>query len=232
MQIYSNRWYASYLTTYLERDVRNVLNVGNLRDFDRFLRAVAIRTGQVLSYSDLARDVGISINTAKKWVSVLQASGQIYLLEPYYKNITKRLVKSPKIYMCNTGLAAFLLGFYNWDAIYRNLMLGAFWDTYIVMEVVKHFYAMGKSVPLWFWRTSTGKEIDLLIEKGGRFIAIECKFTETPQNSSLKGIKAFIREYGKDAIIAGYIVSKKPSPFTVDETILAIPGRDLENYLY
>ena len=90
-------WYASYLATYLERDVRNILNVGSLRDFDRFLRAVAVRTGQVLSYSELTRDVGISPNTARQWISVLQASGQVFLLEPYHRNLGKRLIKSPKI---------------------------------------------------------------------------------------------------------------------------------------
>ena len=104
-------WFAAYLSTYLERDVRNVLSVGSLRDFYRFLRAVAMRTGQMLSYSDLARDVGIAPNTAKKWISVLHASGLVILLEPYYRSLGKRLVKSPKLYMCDTGLAAFLMGF-------------------------------------------------------------------------------------------------------------------------
>jgi len=144
----SSFWYASYLTTYLERDVRNILNVGNLRDFDRFLRAVASRTAQILSYSDLARDIGIAPNTAKKWISVLQASGQIFLLEPYFKNIGKRLVKSPKIYMADTGLAVFLMGFENWEAVERHPIAGALWETHIVMQVVKHFYAVGKNVPL------------------------------------------------------------------------------------
>src|SRR4030042_1120573 len=134
----SSFWYGSYLTTYLERDVRNILNVGNLRDFDRFLRAVASRTAQILSYSDLARDVGIAPNTAKKWVSVLQASGQIFLLEPYFKNIGKRLVKSPKLYLCDTGLAAFLMGFENWEGIARHPVIGALWETHVVMKVVKH----------------------------------------------------------------------------------------------
>ena len=100
-------WYGAYFSTYLERDVRNILNVGNLRDFDRFLRAVAVRTGQVLSYSDLARDVGIAPNTAKQWISVLQASGQIVLLEPYHRNLGKRLVKSPNCTWPTRGLPLF-----------------------------------------------------------------------------------------------------------------------------
>ena len=101
-EIDTELWYSSYLSTYLERDVRNILNVGSLRDFDRFLRAAAIRTAQLLSYSELARDVGIAPNTAKKWISVLEASGQIILLEPYYRNLGKRLIKSPQNSICVT----------------------------------------------------------------------------------------------------------------------------------
>jgi uncharacterized protein len=154
-------WCSSYLATYLERDVRNILNVGSLRDFDRFLRAVAIRTSQILSYSDLAHDVGISPNTAKKWISVLEASGQIVLLEPYYRNLGKRLVKSPKLYMCDTGLALFLMGFESFEALLNHPVISAIWETHVVMQVIKHFQALGKNRPLWFWRTIHGAEVDL-----------------------------------------------------------------------
>jgi predicted AAA+ superfamily ATPase len=220
----SSFWYASYLTTYLERDVRNILNVGNLRDFDRFLKAVASRTAQILSYSDLARDVGITPNTAKKWVSVLQASGQIFLLEPYFKNIGKRLVKSPKLYMADTGLAAFLMGFENWKAVERHPIVGALWETHILIQVVKHFYALGKTVPLWFWRTSYGEELDLLIERGGQFIAVECKYAETVNDLDLKGMKALKKAYGPESLIAGYIASRTPRSYSLSPGIKNVPG--------
>ena len=173
-------WYAAYLSTYLERDVRNILNVGSLRDFDRFLRAVAIRTGQILSYSELARDVGITPNTAKKWISVLQASGQVLLLEPYYRSLGKRLVKSPKLYMCDTGLAAFLMGFESWGALSQHPVVGALWETHIIIQAAKHFLAQGKRLPLWYWRIPQGAKVDLVIERGGQFIAVESKLSEHP----------------------------------------------------
>jgi len=224
-------WCSSYLTTYLERDVRNILNVGSLRDFDRFLRAVAIRTSQILSYSDLARDVGISPNTAKKWISVLQASGQIVLLEPYYMNLGKRLVKSPKLYMCDTGLALFLMGFENFEAVINHPVIGAIWETHVVMQVIKHFQALGKNRPLWFWRTIHGAEVDLLIEQGGRFIAVEAKFLENPDVKALKGIHALEKLYGEGSVTACFIASRTENSYPVSEKVHAIPGSDIDQYL-
>jgi predicted AAA+ superfamily ATPase len=224
-------WYAAYVSSYLERDVRNILNIGSLRDFDRFLRAVASRTAQILSYSALARDVGITPNTAKKWISVLQASGQIFLLEPYYGNIGKRLVKSPKLYMCDTGLAAFLMGFESWEAVSRHPIVGPLWETHVVMQAVKHFFSSGKSVPLWFWRTSQGEEVDLLIERSGRFIAVECKYAENVDQSALKGLKAFAKAYGQKSMISSYVASRTPRPYPLSEKVSAVPGSFIDSYL-
>lgn len=224
-------WYGSYLSTYLERDVRNILNIGSLRDFDRFLRAVASRTAQILSYSDLARDVGIAPNTAKKWISVLQASGQIFLLEPYYRNIGKRLVKSPKLYLSDTGLAAFLMGFDNWEAIARHPIVGPLWETHVVMQVVKHFFALGKTIPLWFWRTSQGEEVDLLIERGGQFIAIECKHAEVVDQTNLKGIKALTKLHGPKSLIAGYVASKNLRSYPLSNQISSVPGSFIDQFI-
>lgn len=227
----SHYWYAAYLTTYLERDVRNILNVGSLRDFDRFLRGVAARTGQILSYSDLARDVGIAPNTAKKWISVLQASGQVFLLEPYYRNVGKRLVKSPKCYLCDTGLAAFLMGFQSWQAVEGHPVARALWETYVVMEVVKAFAAQGRSIPLWFWRTARGDEVDLIIEKDGRFTAIECKYAEVVPSAGLKGLKTFAEAYGRESIRAGYVASRASEPYPLTDWITAVPGRLIADYV-
>ncbi len=227
----SHFWYSGYLSTYLERDVRNILNVGSLRDFDRFLRAVAIRTGQLLSYSSLARDVGIAPNTAKKWISVLQSSNQIYLLEPYHRNLGKRLVKAPKLYMTDTGLAAFLMGFETWEAIARHPVVDALWETHVLMQVVKHFAALGRNIPLWFWRTAHGDEVDLLIEHEGQFIAVETKFSEQPDQKSLKGIHALIKTYGPDCLSAGYIACRTSRKFPLKPGIHAIPGSAISSFL-
>ncbi|GAB4334298.1 MAG: ATP-binding protein [Desulfobulbaceae bacterium] len=224
-------WYASYLSTYLERDVRNILNVGSLRDFDRFLRACAIRTGQLLSYSELARDVGIAPNTAKQWISVLLASDQIYLLEPYHRNLGKRLIKSPKLYLCDTGLAAFLMGFEKWMEVARHPVIGALWETHMVMEVVKYYSARGRIAPLWFWRTAYGEELDLLIEKGGRFIGMEMKFTETPGKKELKGFTALQKMYGEEALMKGYIACRTADHYPITDRIEAIPGTTVSSRL-
>jgi predicted AAA+ superfamily ATPase len=224
-------WCSSYLATYLERDVRNILNVGSLRDFDRFLRAVAIRTSQILSYSDLARDVGISPNTAKKWISVLHASGQIVLLEPYYRNLGKRLVKSPKLYMCDTGLALFLMGFETFESVINHPIIGAIWETHVLMQVIKHFQALGKNRPLWFWRTIHGAEVDLLIEQGGRFVAVESKFSENPDIKALKGINALEKFYGEDSVTAGLIASRTSNPYPLSKKVQVISGSHIDQYL-
>lgn len=224
-------WYGAYFSTYLERDVRNILNVGSLRDFDRFLRAVAVRTGQILSYSDLGRDVGIAPNTAKQWISVLQASGQIVLLEPYHRNLGKRLVKSPKLYMADTGLAAFLMGFETAESLLRHPVIGALWETHIVMQVVKHLAAKGKTVPLWFWRTSQGAEVDLLVEAGGRFVAVEAKFSESPDEADLKGLNALKKFYGKPYLRAGYVASRTQHAYPLSDKVQVVPGSLIDQFL-
>jgi len=224
-------WYVGYLTTYLERDVRNILNVGSLRDFDRFLRAVAARTSQILSYSDLARDVGIAPNTAKKWISVLQASGQVFLLEPYFRNISKRIVKSPKIYMCDTGLAAFLMGFDRWQAVERHPAAGALWETYVVMEAVKFFASRGRNIPMWFWRTARGDEVDLIIERNAQAIAIECKLAEVVDEYDTKGLNTFALDYGTKNIEACYVACRTNITYPLGNGISAISGSRISDVL-
>jgi predicted AAA+ superfamily ATPase len=159
---------------------------------------------------------------------VLQVSGQIILLEPYYKNLGKRLVKSPKLYMMDTGLAAFLMGFQNWQAVTRHPVMGALWETYVITQVVKHYHSRGKIVPLWFWRTIQGAEVDLLIEQGGQFIAIETKYSENPDKSCLKGINALKKFYGDENIISGYIASRTARQYTISGNIQAIPATAID----
>jgi len=219
-------WLGSYLATYLERDVRNILNVGSLRDFDRFLRAAAARAGQLLSFSDLARDVGVAPNTAKNWLSVLEASQQVFMLEPYHTSATKRLVKSPKLYFADTGLLLYLMGFPNWAAVVQNAAWGAVWENLVISEARKHFLNLGKRPPLWFWRTAQGQEVDLLIETGpASFLAIECKATAEPSGRELAGFAALEAAHGPKACQAGAIVcrTEQPYPLKPQNAIAALP---------
>ena len=219
-------WLGSYLATYLERDVRNVLNIGSLRDFDHFLRAAAIRVGQLLSLSELARDVGIAPNTAKSWLSIVEASGQLFLLEPYHRSAGKRLIKTPKLYFADSGLLVYLLGFPNWTAVIQHAAWGAIWENLVIGEVRKRFLNGGQRPPCWFWRTAQGEEIDLLIERGpGQFLAVECKVAAEVDGRSLKGFAALETVYGLKALRRGAVVCRTSAPYPVTEKsrIAALP---------
>jgi predicted AAA+ superfamily ATPase len=206
-------FYSSYVVTYLERDVRNIKAVGDLRDFDRFLRAAALRSGQILSYSDLARDVGVSANTAKSWVSVLEASGQIRLLEPYHRHLGKRLVKSPKLYFMDAGLACHLVGLTDVGALLASPLGGALFETLAIGQVVRHYQVDRNRPPIWFWRTGDGEEVDLLVERGGRFTAVECKLAETPKEEALRAFHALERYYGKGCVERAIVVCRTTRPW-------------------
>lgn len=222
-------WYPSYISTYLERDVRNIMQVGSLRDFNRFLRAVAIRTAQTLSFADLARDVGVAPNTIKAWISVLEASHMIHLLEPYHRSIGKRLVKSPKLYFLDTGLAANLMGLYSWQDISNSPMAGALWETYAFSQIQRHMLSQGiNNPPLYYWRTKDGREVDFIIEKGGQFIAIEAKLTGAPTLNAAKGFNYFRNYYGEDSVLKQYVVCRVKKDHATGKGVRAINGVELD----
>jgi len=179
-------WCAGYVQTYLERDVRQVVNVGDLNAFHLFLRVAAARTGQVINYSDLARDAGISPPTARKWMSVLEASGQVYLLPPYFRNFGKRLIKSPKIYWLDTAVAAFLMGLHSPEPLLHGPFLGPLFETAVISAWVKAFHNRGLPPAVYFWRSRDGIEVDLLVDHDGRLYPMEAKATSTvfPQHAS------------------------------------------------
>jgi hypothetical protein len=172
-------FYASYIATYLERDVRLSLRVGSLRDFERFLRACALRSGQLLNLTDLARDIGIAGTTARDWLSVLEASNQLILLEPYFGNVTKRLIKTPKLYLRDTGLLCFLLGLDSPAALERSPFIGSVWETFVLNQLTRAKIAKGSSAQIFFWRDAHGVEVDFIIEHQGALRLIEAKWTET-----------------------------------------------------
>jgi predicted AAA+ superfamily ATPase len=220
-----DRWYQGYLATYLERDVRNLLNIGSLRDFERFLRACAARCSQTLNMSEIGRDVGVSATTAKQWISVLQASNQIILLEPYYKSLGKRLAKSPKLYFTDTGLAAFLMGFQSAESLWKGQSVGAIWENHVICQWQRWRDWLHPSASLWYWRDQKGNEVDLVIEQGDRLFAIECKVTEHPSGRDCRGLNRLIEFYDGELAIAGrYIACTAQQPFAVTETVQARSG--------
>jgi predicted AAA+ superfamily ATPase len=180
----SFEYYQSYIATYLERDVRQILNVTSLRDFERFMRACAIRSGQILNKSELAKDVGIHHKTANDWLSVLQASNQIFLLEPFFNSETKRIVKSPKLYFADTGLLCSLLGLRE-DSIEHYASLGSIWETYLYSQFRKHRTNQGLGYTTWFYRDQQGLEVDFLVESAGKLNLFEAKWSQLPDQKAI-----------------------------------------------
>lgn len=177
----STRFHRSYVATYLERDLRMQLQVGNLRDFERFLRACALRTSQLVNRAELARDVGISPTTAGQWLSTLERSGIITLLEPWFSNATKSLVKTPKLHFNDSGLCAFLMGMQSIEQLHTSPLAGALWENAVFTEIRKHLAVEG-TWQLAYWRDRT-KEADFLIHRAGQFRIADAKWTENPTSS-------------------------------------------------
>ena len=176
-------FYSSYVSTYLQRDVRDLTQVGDLSAFTRFLRAVAARTGQLLNLSELARDVGISQPTAKAWLSVLEASFQVVLLQPWHSNLTKRLVKTPKLYMLDTGLASWLTRWSSPETLCAGAMAGPMLETWVVAEVIKSWWHRMAAPPIYHYRDHDKREVDLLFDVDGALWPTEIRRSATAQRS-------------------------------------------------
>ncbi len=181
-------WQASYVQTYLERDVRNLRQVGDLTLFQSFLRALAARSAQLLHFSDLARDLGLSTNTVKAWLSVLEATFQVVLLRPYFANLGKRLVKAPKVYFTDVGTLCYLVGLRDPEHAASGPMAGAIFETAVVSELLKARLHRGEDPGLHFWRTSAGVEVDVIAEDQQRLIPLEAKASATPQPNMARGV--------------------------------------------
>lgn len=220
-------WFPSYLSTYLERDVRNILNISNLRDFDRFLRLLGVRSGQVLNMSDLAKDIGISTNTVKSWVSVLETSGMIYLLEPYYQNYGKRIIKSPKIYFLDLGLLSYLNNFTSIDIINKSPYSGAIWETYVFNQIIRKFFIKGIiRPPIWFLRFVNGIEVDFVVERYGKLDLIEAKYKEVITDRDTKGINYTKEIMGESSIGNRYVIYKNRNRSVTKDGIILLNNPD------
>lgn len=219
-------FYNSYLSTYLERDVRSLANVGSLRDFERFLRACALRSGNLLNKADLARDVGIAPSTAAQWLSVLEVSGQVVLLEPWFSNRTKSIVKAPKLYLADSGLLCALLNVRSEAALRESPAAGAIWETFVFAQLRHRERAAGRTGSPFFWRDRT-REVDFLVDQGGRLELLEAKWTEIPMATDAVNLEYVRRVVGPACVSAASIVCRTPHGFPIDGGFRALPVGEL-----
>ncbi|NGX51517.1 MAG: hypothetical protein K1060chlam2_01386, partial [Chlamydiae bacterium] len=219
-------WHGSYMQTYLERDVRSLRQIGDLSQFQLFLRAIAARSAQLFKISDVARDIGLTVNTIKAWLSILEATYQIIILRPYFNNSNKRLVKSPKIYFTDVGTLCYLTGLKDVEHLSAGPMAGAVAETFIVTEIYKRISNRGTDPQIYFWRTSSGTEVDLLIEDQGKLIPIEIKATSTPTPQMASGIASFQKSAKKKAS-NGYVVHLGELKLPLGPNVTALPFSEL-----
>ena len=184
-----NDFFPSYLTTYVERDIRQIINVSDLLLFQKFLKLCAGRIGQILNFSSLATECGISQPTAKRWLSLLVSSYVLFLPKPYHKNFNKRLVKSPKLYFYDTGLACHLLEISKKEQLSYHHMRGELFENFVIVEIIKSYYSKGKNPPIYFWRNQSGVEIDVIIDHAKSPLPIEIKSGQTIRQNFFKNLK-------------------------------------------
>lgn len=183
-----SKYYLNYIRTYVERDVRLVKNISDLYAFEKFVRLCAGRIGQLLNLSNLATETGVDVKTISSWLSVLETSFIVFRLQPFYKNFNKRIVKMPKIYFYDTGLASALLGIENTSQLMLNSYRGSLFENLIVVEMLKRRFNAGKQNNLFFWRDNTGNEVDLLIDNSNELIPVEIKSGQTINSEFFKGL--------------------------------------------
>ena len=223
-------YYASYVATYIERDVRQLTNVTNSSDFMRFMVAVAARSGELLNYSNVSQEVGVSLDTVKRWLTILQTSGIVYLLQPYSNNHLKRIIKTPKIFMLDTGLMAFLTKWLTPETIQQGAKSGQFFETFVVSEIIKSYYNQGIiEPPLYFYRDTNQKEIDLIIADGNTLYPVEIKTTATPTKKMAKSFEVLKNSLNRNTqnneiyLGKGVIINQYPETYWLAEDLVALP---------
>ncbi|HEY5998263.1 MAG TPA: ATP-binding protein [bacterium] len=215
-------FFSSYFQTYLQRDVRDLARVGDEMAFMRFVRAAAARTGQLLNLSELARDADVAPNTAKSWLSILLASGVIHLLEPWHGNVTKRLVKAPKLYFLDTGFASYLTEWSSPETLEAGAMSGAMFETWVVAEILKSYRHNGLQAPLFHYRDRDGREIDLLVVRDGVIHPVEIKKSAAPRPEDARHFRAIAGAGARVGAGAVVCLTAEPLPLTRDVT--AVPA--------
>ncbi len=216
------RFYRSYIETYVERDVRALINIHDLLSFQQFLNLLAGRIGQPLNYSSLSNDVGVSVGTIKNWISVLMASYLIFELPPYFRNIRKRVVKSPKIYFTDVGLVSFLLGIQIPEHAKSHPLRGNLYENLVIAEIIKGALNRGIRPDIYFYRDTNGNEVDLIINNQGKLIPVEIKSAATFTPEFLKGIESFKKAAGEQGA-DGLVLYNGDQTFTIKEVRIFNP---------
>jgi predicted AAA+ superfamily ATPase len=214
-------WLSSYIQTYLERDIRDLAQVADLGTFERFLMMIGARTGSILNMSEVGRQIGVSTPTVKRWLSVLETSQIIHLMAPYHRNFGKRIRRNPKLYLLDPGLATFLLGLHERDAVLQGPSLGALTETAAVGEWLKAYRQQGEPPRLFYWQSSTAVEVDLVMERGGDLFGIEVKATATPTPRHGEGIARWLELAGASA--RGALACRVDRPRSLRPGIRAVP---------
>jgi uncharacterized protein len=198
-------WLSAYIQTYVERDIRQLINIKNIKQFQTFLSLCAGHVGQIVNHTSLSNAVGVHNTTIKEWTSTLEATYIAFTLQPYYNNFKKRLIKSPKLYFYDTGLACMLLDIPDARSLAWHSLRGGLFENFIIVELLKRHLNRGLRPRFYFWRDSNGIEVDLLIERGGKLLAIEIKSTQTLTSFPTNNLKSFIQLIG-DNTVEPYIV--------------------------
>ena len=218
----ANLWHSSYLQTYLERDLRLLKLVGDLSQFRIFMRALAARSGQLLNLTEVSRDLGLAVNTVKNWLSLLEANYQVIVLRPYFANIGKRLVKTPKVYFTDVGTLCHLVGLQDAQHAALGPMGGAIMETAVLGEIFKRLVHQGLEPKLYFWRTTAGSEVDILVETSAGLLPIEVKLSATPNPRMARGLRNFTRSLG-DKALPGYLVHPGANRLPLGAGVQALP---------
>ncbi len=228
-ELYSNenmdweQYYAAYVDTYIERDVKQLGSVGDTLAFTQFMTALASRTGELLNAASLARDVGVDSKTVKRWLSILQASNIIYLLQPFSLNINKRIIKTPKVYFTDTGLVCYLCRWLTPETLANGAMAGSIYETFIVSEILKSYYNAGKEPDLYFFRNTDGQEVDLLFYRDGKLYPIEIKKTSSPNVKDAKHFGTLSTFFPSLEVSEGGIICNAEDLLPLGQNLKIIP---------
>ncbi|MBC8431785.1 MAG: ATP-binding protein [Desulfobacterales bacterium] len=217
-----SRFFNGYMQTYIERDVRSLINLRDLKPFQQFFTLLAGRVGQIVNYTSLSNDIGVSATTVKNWIGALKASFVVFELPPFFENIRKRVIKSPKIYFSDPGLAAYMLGIETPDQVSRDPLRGGLYENLMIQEVLKTRLNNGKHPELFFYRDTHGNEVDLVIKKGRKLIPVEIKSGATFTPDFLKGIERF-RKVAGDRCAEGYVLYNGQEQYTLKRTRIFNP---------
>jgi hypothetical protein len=219
-------WHANFVQDYLERDLRSLRQIGDLAQFHRFFRALAARSARLFNITDLARDLGLAVNTVKAWISVLEASDQVFLLRPYFREVGRRLVKTPKLYFADVGTLCYLAGLKDAEHAMSGPMGDAIFETAVVCEIMRRLSGRGERPNLYFWKTATGVEVDLIVETGGRLLPIEIRTSATPDRLMARNIASFQKDFYGLAE-KGYVVHPGDVALPLGPGVDALPFADL-----